>query len=78
MKDALIAEYRSAYAAANGKELDSALLYERGWFLFMSPHGGWVEARYRRKRLEGMRDRLRAIAGEIAPSPALSHEEAGR
>jgi hypothetical protein len=75
----LIASYRSAYQTATGEPLPSTIRYVGGWFV--GTRDGYPSRRWRQSKFEWMRDTLlkhAATNAASAPSPALSHEEAGR
>lgn len=58
--DRLIASYSAAYERRHGK-IAPGLVYERGWYVFKNGSS----ARYRRHRIEGMRDFLLEQARQI-------------
>lgn len=64
--DSLIADYRSAYLAANGKDAPK-IRHFNGWFIF--EYEG-APIKYRKRAFETMRDRLRARR----PSPGAADE----
>ena len=61
-----LAEYREAYAAANGKSVDFEIKFNRGWVEFHDIPGR-QPARYRMRQLEAMTDRLLQQAKEPKP-----------
>ncbi len=53
----LIAEYKAAYEAANGRPLNSSISYDRGWFT-VKDSSAMFGTRHRRADIERMRDTL--------------------
>lgn len=61
----LIASYLAAFSAANGRDYNGTLTYEKGWFVFRS---GLFKDRYRASELAAMKEVLlgRAALQETA------------
>jgi hypothetical protein len=67
----IIDEYRDAYLRANGRDADSDLSYENGWFVFR--FRGILQLRYRAAQIRDMTARLKSRWPEHVQEMAIAN-----